>query len=118
LNAGHNATALYQVQLRPRAPGKIAAVFPRWTDPNSSQVKEIAGDVNTRDLAQSFGQTSPRFQMNATVAQFAEILRKSPYAEPSLHQLSEYAWRVARLLPNDAGVQEFAQLVQRASTLR
>jgi Ca-activated chloride channel family protein len=118
LNAGHNATAIYQVQLRPNASGKLASVFLRWGDPNTRQVQELSGDVNTWDLAQSFEQTSPRFQMNATVAQFAEILRKSPYADTSLNQLSEYAWRVARLLPNDADVQELAQLVQRASTLR
>lgn len=124
LNAGHNATAIYQVQLRPNAlaprdgvSGKLATVFLRWQDPDTRQVKELSGDVNTGDLAQSFNQTSPRFQMNAAVAQFAEILRKSPYAEASLSQLSEYAWQAARLLPNDADMQEFAQLVQRASTL-
>lgn len=118
LNAGHNATAIYQVHLRPNAGGKVASVFLRWQDPDTRQVKELSGDVNTRDLAQSFEQTSPRFQMNATVAQFAEILRKSPYADTSLYDLGNAAWQVARLLPNDADVQEFAQLVQRVSTLR
>ncbi len=32
LNAGHNATAMYQVTLRPNARGKIATVFLRWQD--------------------------------------------------------------------------------------
>jgi Ca-activated chloride channel family protein len=117
LNAGHNATAIYQVHLRPNTSGKLATVFLRWQNPDTRQVEELAGDINTWDLAASFEQTSPRFQMNATVAQFAEILRKSPYATTSLHELSNAAWQVARLLPSDADVQEFAQLVQRASTL-
>jgi Ca-activated chloride channel family protein len=118
LGAGHNATAIYAIQLRPGAQGKIGTVQLRWQEPSTREVKELASDFNTWDLAQSFNQTSPRFQMNAVVAQYAEILRKSPYAETTLNQLSEYAWQVARSLPNDADVQEFAQLVQRASRLR
>ncbi len=118
LNAGHNATAIYQVYLRPNARGKMATVFLRWQDPNTSQVQELSGDINSWDMTQTFDQTSPRFQMNATVMEYAEILRKSPYSRMTLNELTGYAWNVARLLPQDADVQEFAQLVQRASTLR
>lgn len=118
LNAGHNATAMYQVTLRPNAQGKIATVFLRWQDPDTMQVQELAGDVNTWNLTERFEQASPRFQMNAAVMQYAEILRRSPYTNMSLGELTNYAWQVARLLPQDADVQEFSQLVQRAATLR
>jgi Ca-activated chloride channel family protein len=118
LNAGHNSTAMYQVTLRPNARGKIATVFLRWQDPSTMQVQELAGDVNTWNLSERYEQASPRFQMNATVMQYAEILRRSPYTNMPLSELSNYAWQVSRLLPNDADVQEFAQLVQRAATLR
>ncbi len=118
LNAGHNATAIYQVYLRPNAHGKMATVFLRWQDPNTSQVQELSGDINSWDLVQNYDQTSPRFQMNATVMEYAEILRKSPYSRMTLGELTGFAWNVSRLLPQDNDVQEFAQLVQRASTLR
>jgi Ca-activated chloride channel family protein len=118
LNSGHNATAIYQIKLRPNARGKIATLFLRWQDVNTGGVKEIAGDVFTTDMVSNFSQTSARYQMNAVVAQFAEILRQSPYATTPMSTLSSYASDVARLLPQDADVQEFAQLVQRASTLR
>lgn len=118
LNAGHNATAMYQVYLRPNARGRIATVYLRWQDPKTFQAQELAGEVNTWDMAQSYEQTSPRFQMNATVAEYAEILRRSPYSRSTLNEVSSYAWNVARLLPQDADVQEFAQLVQKASGLR
>lgn len=118
LNAGHNSTAMYQVTLRPNARGKIATVFLRWQDPSTMQVQELAGDVNTWNLSERYEQASPRFQMNATVMQYAEILRRSPYTNMPLSELSNYAWQVSRLLPYDADVQEFAQLVQRAATLR
>lgn len=118
LNAGHNATAMYQITLQPGARGKLATVFLRWQDPDSMQAQEIAGDINTWDLSSNYEQTSPRFQMNATVMQYAEILRRSPYTNMSLNELTSYVWQVSRLLPQDADVQEFAQLVQRATTLR
>lgn len=118
LNAGHNATAIYQLQLRPGAHGKLATAFLRWQDPDIRQVQELAGDVYAKDLAPAFDLASPRFRMNAAVAQFAEILRQSPYASTTLGELSGYAWQVARQLPEDEDVQEFAQLVQRASEIR
>jgi Ca-activated chloride channel family protein len=118
LNAGHNATAIYQVYLRPNVRGKMATVFLRWQSPNTFHVQELAGEINTWDMAQAYEQTSPRFQLNATVMEYAEVLRKSPYSRMNLGELSSFAWNVSRLLPNDTDVQEFAQLVQRASTLR
>jgi len=124
MNAGHNATAIYQVFLRPLPPGvasaarrKIATVYLRWSDPTTLQPQELAGDISTTDLVQTFDQTSARFQMNAVVAEYAEILRRSPYSHTTLNELSGYAWQAARMLPNDPDVQEFAGLVQRASTL-
>lgn len=118
MNAGHNATAIYALQLRPNARGKISTVFLRWQDPNTRQTREISGDFNTNDLANSFEQTSPRYQMNVVVAQFAEILRHSPYTNVSLSQLSNYADMIARALPNDKDVQEFTALVNQASRIR
>jgi Ca-activated chloride channel family protein len=118
IGAGHTATAIYAVQLRPKAEGRIATMQLRWQDPDTRQVKEINGNVNTYDLAARFEDTSPRYQLATTVAQFAEILRRSPYTgEVGLAQLRSYAERVARELGDDADVQEFAQLVSRAGEI-
>lgn len=115
MNAGHNATAIYAVKLHTGARGKISTVFLRWQDPNSRQTREISGDFGTNDLAANFEQASLRYQQNVIVAQFAEVLRRSPYTHVSLLQLSDYASRLARVLPNDKALQEFAELVQLAS---
>ena len=115
MGAGHNTTALYQVKLRANARGKIATVNLRWQDPDNGQVNEISGDIGTGDIAGDYTQASPRYQMNAVVAEFAEILRKSPYSTIGLGQLAREAQRMARLLPRDNDVQEFAQLVAQAS---
>ena len=125
LNAGHNATAIYAIKLRPNVRGKIATVFLRWQDVggtasaagSAGPVKEIAGDVFTTDLAPSFEATSPRYQMNIVVAEFAEMLRQSPYSTMTMSALGRFTNNVAGALPNDTDVQEFAQLVQRASSI-
>jgi Ca-activated chloride channel family protein len=120
LNAGHNTTAIYAIKLRPNVTGKIATVYLRWQDigngGSAGPVREIAGDVFTTDLAPSFEATSARYQMNIVVAEFAEKLRQSPYSTVAMNTLSRYANNVARALSTDTDVQEFAQLVQRASS--
>ena len=116
IGAGHTATAIYALQFRPNAEGRVGTVQLRWQDPDTREVKEINGNFNTWDLAGRFEDATPRYQLAATVAQYAEILRQSPWAgETSLRDLRRYADQVARQLRGDADVQEFADLVARAS---
>jgi Ca-activated chloride channel family protein len=118
IGAGHSATALYAVQLYPGAQGRIATVQLRWKDPNNYKVQEINGNFNTWDLAASFEQTDPHYQLAVTAAQFAEVLRSSPYANStSLYRLQDQANKIARLLSSDQDVIEFAWLVDRAAQL-
>lgn len=118
LGAGHAATALYLVSLYDRAEGRIATVQLRWDDPEQNQVREINGNFNTWDLARDFESTTPRFQLVVSVAQFAEILRESPYVtDLSLHELARRAQRIARQLPQDEQAAEFASLVKEAAEL-
>ena len=65
---------------RPNADGRIATVQLRWEDPDTHQVTEINGNFNTWDLAESFEQADPRYQLAVVVAQYAELLRHSPWA--------------------------------------
>ncbi len=119
LGAGHTATAVYAVQLHPKAEGRIATVQLRWEDPDTGKVSEINGNFNTFDLAARYEDTDPRYQLTATVAQYAEILRRSPYArDTTLRQLRSYADDAARALRDDPDAQEFADLVARAASLR
>ncbi len=116
VGAGHTVTALYAVRLRPGTQGRIATLQLRWQDPDTGEVRETNGNVNTFDVAQSFEQTSPRYQLAVSVAQYAELLRHSPYADP--WTWSELSRRVSQIgLYDDPDVYEFAQLVQSAFRL-
>jgi Ca-activated chloride channel family protein len=118
IGAGHTVTALYAVQLRPGATGRIATVQLRWEDPDTHQVTEINGNFNTWNMAQSFEEASSRYQLAVVVAQYAELLRHSPWAQgTTFSQLLNHAARLSELLPGDPDVVEFASLTSRASQI-
>lgn len=101
-----------------RREGRIATVQLRWEDPQTHVVREINGNFNTFDLAKSFDSASLRYQLDVVVMQYAEILRRSPYAEGySMSDLKVRADRLAAQLKDDADVVEFAQLVNKAATI-
>jgi Ca-activated chloride channel family protein len=119
IGAGHSATALYAVQFHPNAQGRIATVQLRWEDPDTHQVTEINGNFNTWDLSPSYESATPRYQLAVVVSQYAEVLRRSPWAVgTTLNLLVDNAYRVSSLLYDDPEVVEFASLVSRASQIR
>jgi len=118
VGAGHNVTALYEVKLNANAQGNALTVYVRYENPETKQVDEIKQGFARSQFAGHFEATSPRFQLAAAVAEYAEILRQSYWAkDDNLENVQGLAQRVKQALPNDADVAEFAQLVSRASQL-
>jgi Ca-activated chloride channel family protein len=119
IGAGHSATALYALILNPGAQGRIATVQLRWQDPQDLAVREINGNFNTWDMDPTFESASPRYQLAVVVAQYAELLRFSPWAVgSSIGQVLQHAVRISGLLPTDPEISEFVTLVSRASQIR
>lgn len=117
IGAGHTATAIYQVRLRPGAEGRIATVQLRWQDAETREIQEINGNFNTWDLYPSFEESDAYFQKAVLVAAFAEVLRASPYTGASLGEIAGWARQLARQLPYDNEVQEFSVLADQAVRL-
>jgi Ca-activated chloride channel family protein len=118
LGAGHSATALYAVQFIPNAQGRIATVQLRWEDPQTNEVHEINGNLNTWDLYASFETAPARYQLAVLAAQYAEVLRQSPWAAgTTLDQLYSLAYPLLNSLGEDAEAVEFVNLVYRASRI-
>ncbi len=118
IGAGHSVVALYEVELdreayesRSRA---FATVSLRWEDSDSGRVSEISGEIFGDSLASSFERTEPEFQLAATVAAYAEVLRGSRYLrDVSLGDVVEVARELPfRQLDDDAD--EFLELVKDA----
>jgi Ca-activated chloride channel family protein len=118
IGAGHSVTALYEVKLFPEASGKIATVFMRWEDPDTHQVVEISQDFYADDLERDFDETDPYFQRAVVVAEFAEILKESYWAEDSsLDDVYDEARRIEDDLRRDDDMEEFVDLVKMAVRL-
>jgi Ca-activated chloride channel family protein len=121
IGVGHSVTALYEIKFQAKAPESDAAltVYVRYQDPDTGEVTEISRSLTGAEFAPAFEDASPRFQLDAVVAEYAEILHESYWAKgSSLAGVAEEARRVAKVLPRDPDVVEFAGLVERAASLQ
>ena len=115
IGAGHSVTALYEVKLYPQARGRAATVYMRWEDPDSHQVIEISQDFHTSQMASDFWEADPYFQRAVVVAEYAEILKGSYWAEgSSLDHVFDEARRISEYLYRDDAMDEFVDLVREA----
>jgi Ca-activated chloride channel family protein len=118
VGAGHSVTALYAVHFHPGVAGEIATLRLRWEDPDTREVVEIARPVFTDELANRFESASPRFQLAVIVAEYAEVLKESPWsAGVGFEDVALHALRLTGLL-EDQEATEFALLVTLAALLR
>ena len=124
IGAGHASTALYALRLagdarwEPGRDARLATVSLRWTDPGSRRADELAEDVYGGDLAGSFRETDPAFQLDALVAAAAERLRDSRWGRRyDLHDVVEVADEVGHGLPATAETDDFLALLEAAARL-
>lgn len=118
IGAGHSVTALYEIKLYPEARGRIATVYMRWKDPDTHQIVEISRDFEALQLASNFRETDPYFQLSVVVAEYAEILKGSYWAEDgSLDAVYEEVRRLEDYFHRDDAMKEFVDLVRKARRL-
>ncbi|MFK8024552.1 MAG: von Willebrand factor type A domain-containing protein [Ilumatobacter sp.] len=119
LGAGHQVTAIYEleladgVSLNDRAELGVAAL--RWEDPDTGNVTEVDEDIDTRDIDERFSDTADDFQLATVVAVFAEKLRDNPYADDvDMIDLSEEADRLSSVFDSE-DVDELSELIADAA---
>ena len=98
VGAGHSVTALYEIKLHENVVGKLATVSIRHEDPDTGHVTEVNESISTDALKGTFEESTAAFQLAASVAEFAEILHGSFWAqEGSLESVQE---TLAGILPH------------------
>ncbi len=119
VGAGHSVTALYEVQLNSESRDAEALVVRvRYEEPDTHAVSELTRSFKRDEFQSDFNRTSPRFQLAAAVAQFAEILRRNEWAKgEKMHAVLNLAYNIQRQLPFDQDVIEFVGLVEYAARL-
>lgn len=119
VGAGQNVTALYEVQLASESRDDEALIVRvRYEDPDTRAVSESNKPLKISEFQRDFNRTSPRFQLAAAVAQFAEILRGNDWAKgEKMYNVLNLARSVQQQLPFDQDVNEFVQIVDYAARL-
>jgi Ca-activated chloride channel family protein len=81
IGSGHTVTALYEIKLKDEARGDLGTVYVRYKDPTTLAVNEVAEQIDQSDFSRSFESASSDLRLAAAAAEFAEILRKSYWAQ-------------------------------------
>ena len=122
VGAGQSSTALYEVTLDrgwDRSRGPIATATLRYQRPASERIVETWASLHADDVESSFRDAGAHFRLAVVVAEFAEVLRDSPFVEDrSMEELSYQAERVADDLRRDDDAEELAGLIDTARRIR
>ena len=122
VGAGQSATALYEVTLdrgwdRSRSP--IATATLRYRRPASERITETWASLHPDQVERAFSDAGPHFRLAVVAAEFAEVLRDSPFVEDrSMEELRYQADRVAGDLRRDRDADELARLIDTARRIR
>ncbi len=118
VGAGHSVTALYVVKVRPEKEGKLATVRLRWKDTATKEVEETEKAIGTSKIVKDFDNATASFKLAAVVAQFAEIMRKSFWAdEATLKGVVEISGSLALELEEQKAA-NFALLARAAARMK
>ncbi len=115
IGAGHRVTALYEVELVKHFSSHYATVHLRYKLPNSNSDILLDVNLNRNNFYNSFSESSNRFQFTAGVAEFAEILRESPYVQTSINDVEELISQ--SLIGSDDRDVEFLELIRKIQTI-
>ena len=119
IGAGQAVTALYELALAGRGDESLGTVRVRYRDPASGAVREIQQTLTRREGYARFALAPPRFRLAAGVAEFAELLRGSPFVDgSSLREVDAVLQPVALDLKLDSSVQELVRLLRLAERMR
>ena len=122
VGAGQSSTALYEVTLDrgwDRSRGPIATATLRYQRPASERITETWASLQADDVESSFRDAGAHFRLAVVAAEFAEVLRESPFVEDrSMEELSYQADRVADDLLGDNDADELAGLIDTARRIR
>ena len=122
---GQSSTALYELELVGRSRDRssrdrLATATLRYQRPRRGSITEIEQSVTGAEIARSFASASPHFRLAAVAAEFAEVLRRSPFVEyrdADMAVLADEAWYASDDLRRDRDAEELAQLIEDARRL-
>lgn len=115
VGAGHSITALYELALQDSLECggcTVATVRIRYEDADTREVVEMERSITTNDLLSDINDAPASFRLQAGVAEFAELLRGSFWAEDGTYSaVLNLIEPVQETMPNDEDLNELVELV-------
>ena len=121
---GQSSTALYELKLKQQASdlariGELALASLRYQHAGSGEILELSSSITGSDVAESLDSANVYFQLAAVAAEFAEVLRASPFVrQENMQELRAQAISLAEALPAAEEVPELANLIKLAAQLK
>lgn len=121
VGSGQSVTALYELETDSADTARrlsLGTVRVRYRRTDTHAVEEIATPIMTDAIARNIDATRPQFKLAVGAAEFAEILRVSPYAAGSrFENVARLLRPVALAMPLDTRVRELLSLAEQADAL-
>ncbi|HSK96393.1 MAG TPA: YfbK domain-containing protein [Euzebyales bacterium] len=115
VGAGHQVTALYEIQLTGSA-GRLGETRLRWQAPESGEVHEVARDIEATPVAAERMAADPLLELDGLVAAWASAMRGDGMVAADPHTLAGDAARVAEAVGTEQAA-EIAELIRRWAEL-
>ena len=116
---GHQVTALYEVELKPDAPGRLVTARLRYREPDTKEVVELQESTGRAQVKAAWTEASPQWRLAASVAAFAEVLKGNPLMKGvSLDAVAETVEKAVADLDRPEDAVEFLGLVKKAAALK
>ncbi|MBI4751500.1 MAG: von Willebrand factor type A domain-containing protein [Acidobacteria bacterium] len=116
IGAGHQVTALYELELTQHPTGRLASVHLRYKQPDGAVATEVSAEYQAERIMPDVRLASEDFRFAIAVAGFGEILRKS--AEATSWSPETIAWLAQETSPvYNTERQEFLSLVTKAQEI-
>ncbi len=126
IGALHSVTAVYELTLQPNyrsIEDILYEIRMRWKNDTADKVFEVNNTLNSSQVRNNIMDTTPYFRLAVSIAEFAELLRGSPYATGSSYeQLIERVTQALSELekdgkPVDRKFYELLEVIQKADML-
>ncbi|MBC8346959.1 MAG: von Willebrand factor type A domain-containing protein [Candidatus Marinimicrobia bacterium] len=115
IGAGHRVTALYELELTDLGSGNLGTVHLRYKAPNGDADIPLDVNISASAIANTFSEGSKRLRFTIGIAEYAEILRGSPYVNTTLNMVEEIM--MGAVSGSDDRDVEFLELIRKAQTI-
>jgi Ca-activated chloride channel family protein len=118
VGAGHEITAVYELELAPRSrQGKVATVSVRWKNADGTEIFEFSREALMNKHYADFDNSRPELRLAIVAGRFGEMLKGTSYStRTSFEELLRVAEPLRHELPGEQ-TDDLLDLIHRAASL-